>query len=108
MKIILHFKEITLGELTLEDDMFVYNSNSEGEKEFKKYVTSSLYSLNNSDNLRSKDLFYEFSEIVKNVRARADILSVANIEQNDSDFAVLEKYGALPQCQDKYWIEVAE
>lgn len=108
MEIRLYFKELLLGVLTMTCGEYVYNSNIDGERDFKKYATSFLYGLHLSNYLKSKVLFDEFSEIVKNVRARADIMNEAHILQDDSDFVVLQKYGTLPQCQDKYWIEVCE
>lgn len=107
MKIILHFKEITLGELTKDGDEYVYNSNIEGESAFKKYVTSNFYSLSGSNNLRSKELFSEFGKIVESVRMRMDIMLSAKISKKDDDFTVLKKFAFLSQNQDKYWVEVA-
>lgn len=106
MKIILHFKELTLGELTKEGAEYVYNSNKEGEEAFKKYATSSLYGLSESNNLRSETLFEVFDKIVKDVRARMDIMLSAKISKNDDDYTVLKKFAFLAQNQDKYWIEV--
>lgn len=107
MKIILHFRELTLGELTKEGDEYIYNSNAIGEEAFKKYATSSLYGLSGSNNLKSETLFEEFDKIVKDVRARMDIMLSAKISKNDDDYTVLKKFAFLPQNQDKYWIEVA-
>lgn len=107
MKIKLHFKQLTLGELTKVGEEYIYNSNTKGEDAFKKYATSSLYSLMGSNDLRSETLFDEFDKIVKDVRARVDIMLSAKISKNDDDFTVLKKFAFLSQNQDKYWVEVA-
>ena len=108
MKIVLHFRQITLGDLKYDNGMYIYNSYEQGEREFASYLSYGLYGLQGSVNKASKELFSVFFDMIKNIRQRRDILNSAHIEDNDHDYVALLKYGRLAQCQDKFWIEVKE
>ena len=108
MKIKYHFKDLTLGELSKDKNYFYYNSDIAGEKAFQKFASSGLYTLTNSANIKSSVLFDEFESVLKNVRARWDLVSSAKITDTDDDFTALCKYAQLQQATDKFWFEVLE
>lgn len=95
MKIILKYREFELGSLSYENNDYVYNSFPENEEKAKKLTFGLLnYNLYNSKNLKSKKLFVEFLPWL-NVSARADIINLAKLKAEDSDWDILCKMAKI-------------
>lgn len=90
MRIILHYKDCSLGELTYDGKNYIYNS-LDGEKiALKKYCALIEYNLQSSKNLMSENLFPFIKEnFINDNLQREDILQIVKKDaQNDFDFLV--------------------
>lgn len=95
MKVDVFFKDYHLGALTFEDGNYVYNSNLNGEKQFKENAVSALfYGLFDSKNLKLKELpnFLEDYLVMQN---NEFICNQAKINVNDSNQEKLYKLSFL-------------
>ena len=96
MKIELYYKDLLLGYLTKENDLYKFLLNSSDFDIFKnKYFEGKLFPI--KENQVSPILFPFFQKTIKNIKNRLDIILLANISQNDNDFIVLYKYASLTQ-----------
>lgn len=95
MKINVYFKNYLLGSLTKGSGGFVYNSNTQGELEFKNNtVSSAFYELYNSKNAQLKELpafLQEYLQMTKN----DFFITHAEISLQDDDFTKLYKLSKL-------------
>ena len=103
-KIKVFYKDIFLGELTMQGDVYVYNSAESEAEGVKKYILkiSSYSSLIGSKNQKSKLLFKFFSEVVEQIKQRNDLITESQIVQGDSDFVILAKYAKLEQYKQNF------
>lgn len=95
MKIDVFFKDYHLGVLTSKDNEFIYNSDLQGEKNFKENAVSAMfYGLFDSANLQLKALPYYISEYL-DLQDNEFICRQVNINKSDSDFEKLYKLSLL-------------
>lgn len=104
MKIALYFKTFKLGELTFENNKYIYNSDLTGEAECKKYPSLQYYKLENSKNRSSDKLYPVFDDFKTQILKRPDILTEIGYTKNDNDYSLLYKYGKIKQNDFKYHI----
>ena len=97
MKVALYFKNFRLGELTMFNGNYVYNSNLNGEEQAKKYPSMFFYNLYNSRNIVSHTLFPVFQELVDKIKKRKDILDKIGMFDYTHAFNILCGYGKLSQ-----------
>lgn len=104
MKVCLYFKNYKLGELTYDNGLYIYNSNTEGEIAASIFPSMTLYGLENSNNKVSSSLFPIFQNIVDEVSQRKDILTLINFQSNDNPFTLLTKYGKVLQNNKRFYV----
>ena len=104
MKIALYFKTFKLGELTFENNKYIYNSDLNGEVECKKYPSLQYYQLEDSSNRSNDKLYPIFEEIKSQILKRPDILTIIGYNKTDNDYILLYKYGKIKQNDFKYHI----
>ena len=100
------YKNFVLGQLNYDSltKEYVYNSNLENEKRAKeKYSELDFYYLTNSVNRRSKKLFKDFIIFMQSA-SRKDIVSLAGIEKEDSEFEILQKIASINMIDDSFYI----
>lgn len=91
MKIQFKYMNFVLGELSYENNTYIYNSNKEEEQKAKRATFGLLdYRLFNSVNKKSTQIFNEFLPFL-NQSTRVDIKEKCHIEKEDSDFQKLTK-----------------
>lgn len=103
----LYFKNILLGTLSFDynNNLFVYNSNKEGEKLAElKHCISDDYNLFGCVNHCSKQLFVEFYQFT-DCLSRRDIMKRVGINENDNLFEKLFKIASLDFLDDAYAIK---
>lgn len=100
----LYYKEYKLGSLSYQNGYYVYNS-SETEKEaLKNYAGIINYNLQNSSNLKSKDIFSFFkTEFLDFINNRSDILKKIG-ENSKNDYEILEKFCKLNFDKFNFWL----
>ena len=97
MKIALYYKDLLLGCLIKENDLYKFILNSKDFDIFKnKYFEGKLFPFKEKIQV-SPILFPFFQKIIKNIKKRLDIILLANISQNDNDFIALYKYASITQ-----------
>ncbi len=104
MTIALNYENYKLGELSFDGEEYCYNSFLEDEsKAIEIYITMRLYNLRNSKDLRSKELFQIFRDILKD-NSRHDIYQEAEIKESDNDFEKLCKLAKLNLTKRLFYI----
>lgn len=102
MKVVLCFKQLQLGELSYENGLYGYNSNLNGENEFRNYLNSTNYDLFSSSDKKSATLFEPFATIAKDIKQRPDLLRICSQNEDASDFEVLCGYAKTNQFSQGY------
>ena len=97
MKVVLCFKQLQLGELSFQNGLYEYNSNLNGENEFKNYLNSANYGLFSSNGKKSAMLFEPFAKIVKDIKQRPDLMKFCSLDENSSDYEILCEYAKTNQ-----------
>lgn len=88
-----YFREIKLGELSKVNDNYVYKSNEENVKQaHEKGYSSYLYKCD--DSFISTELPYSLQNFVPDEK-QTQIVTLAKITKNDSDFDKLYKVAKL-------------
>ena len=97
MKLSLYYANTKLGDLEKTENGYIYSSNISNEEELKinGVITNSEYSLWYSSKREEKTLFPEFERILEKCSKREDILQLAEIDPNDSEWEQLVKLSGL-------------
>lgn len=100
----LYYKEYKLGSLSYQNGYYIYNS-SETEKEaLKNYAGIINYNLQNSDNLKNKEIFSFFkTEFLDFINCRPDIFKKVG-ENSKNDYEILEKFCKLNFDKFNFWL----
>ena len=107
MKLSLYFCRHQMGVLERIDKDYIYSSNIDTEESLMKqrFLQLHEYSLWYSQNRHSKELFPEFSSILRAVAKRKDILKRAEITSKDSDWEKLVKLGELRWFPTGFYVQ---
>lgn len=106
MKILFKYMNFVLGELSYENNRYIYNSNIEEEQKAKRATFGLLdYRLYNSINKTSNQIFIEFLPFI-NQATRPDIKKECHIENNDNDFQKLIKMATNNISMGAYSISI--
>ena len=101
----LYYENCHLGVLTYQDNVFVYNSDIQGEKEYEKVCPLRYeYKLKNSVNYQSPVGFRIFQEFLK-AADREDFMKNYDIKATDDDFTKLYKVAAAETDGHGYYIK---
>ncbi len=93
MKINVYYKEIKLGELSHVTNNYIYKANKQNiEKAHKKGYITFLYKCD--DSFISEELPFSLQNLIPTEKQQ-DILLLADINKNDSDFEKLYKLSKL-------------
>lgn len=104
MKIILCYKEFELGELTLENDEYVFRTVSGCELAKQKYVIPRSSQLLVGGEKRDKKLFPEYAYFFKLLQ-NPYIRSEANVISGDSEFDTLAKIAKLELDRGSFYLK---
>ncbi len=99
------YKEFALGRLDKKGNIYIYNSNVEGEtRAMSTFFVLEHYPLLHSKKKMSDNIFPFFRQIVDDILAREDLRKEAKITAQDDDYNILSKYATLNQDQDGFWL----
>lgn len=104
MKIVLCYKEFELGELTQENDEYVFVPISGCELAKQKYIIPRASQLLSGGTKRSKQLFSEFAYFFKLLQ-NSYIKSEANVMDDDAPMEKLFKIARLNLDQASFYIK---
>lgn len=100
----LYYKEFKLGVLSYENGYYIYNSSEEENKALKNYAGLVNYNLQNSKNIKSKEIFSFFkTEFLDFINVRPDILKKIG-ENSKNDYEILEKFCKLNFDKFNFWL----
>lgn len=102
----LYFKDVKLGELHFDGNLFIYNSIIENEKMAiqKYFLNFTDYNLFNSQNKKSQKMFDFFEKIINLVKKREDLIDLLKINNTNSNFEILEKLGKHKQSNLRFYV----
>lgn len=104
MKVVLCYKEFELGELTYNNEEYVFNTITGNELAKIKYVVPRASQLLSGGEKRSRTLFGEFAYFFKLLQ-NPYIKSEANIIDGESDFEKLLKISRLELDRGSFYIK---
>ena len=105
MRIYYYYCSTVLGFVEKTEDGYMYTSNIPNERELKKnlLITESRYTLFDSFERESKELFPEFKEFCRSMRD--DILCRAKINSGDSEWDMLVKLSKLKWYPSGFYVQ---
>jgi len=105
MKVVLCYKEFELGELTVDNDEYVFNTVSGSELAKQKYAIPRACALLVGGEKRSKKLYPEFAYFF-NLLKNSYIKSEANIVDGESEYEMLVKIARLYLDRGSFYLKL--